>query len=137
MFFRIGSIVEVIIAFTQSKHDPGCIAKVVDGKFKFPKLYKELQTKVSDVDFDEFIWVVWNKKDPRWKGSQDGAYMGAAFQLADENKYWFDDDEITQKIVIEEPKNNDGRSQCFWCREDTIKKLGLFSTYDICPKCKK
>lgn len=37
-----------------------------------------------------------------------------------------------------EPKNNDGRSMCFWCRGPTSKKLGfIIDEYDYCEKCKR
>ena len=32
-----------------------------------------------------------------------------------------------------EPRNNDGRVECFWCHVPTGKRGG--GTYDICPKC--
>jgi hypothetical protein len=31
------------------------------------------------------------------------------------------------------PRNNDGRSECFWCHVQTAKRGG--GTYDVCPKC--
>jgi hypothetical protein len=31
------------------------------------------------------------------------------------------------------PKNNDGRSECFWCHVPTAKRGG--GLYDVCPKC--
>jgi hypothetical protein len=38
-----------------------------------------------------------------------------------------------------EPKNNDGRDECYWCwpREKTEKIPGLNRIYNICPRCKK
>lgn len=36
-----------------------------------------------------------------------------------------------------EPRNNDGRRSCWWCKAPTVSKPGLFSNYDICPKCNK
>jgi hypothetical protein len=38
-----------------------------------------------------------------------------------------------------EPKNNDGRDECYWCRptQKTQKKPRLNGYYDICPQCKK
>lgn len=36
-----------------------------------------------------------------------------------------------------EPKNNDGRSFCFWCRRPTEKIAGFQSNYDFCRSCKK
>ena len=35
------------------------------------------------------------------------------------------------------PKNNDGRSECFWCGAPTRKIDGGFSFYDFCDKCQK
>jgi hypothetical protein len=33
------------------------------------------------------------------------------------------------------PRNNDGRSKCFWCNMPTQKRGG--GIYDVCPKCGK
>lgn len=43
--------------------------------------------------------------------------------------------EIGQKTPDEEPPNNDGRSICYWCGANTVKKEGLFDVYDICEAC--
>ena len=42
-----------------------------------------------------------------------------------------------QPPVISEPKNNDGRTNCFWCKSKTKRVDGAFSSYDICtnPAC--
>lgn len=34
-----------------------------------------------------------------------------------------------------EPKNNDGRTTCFWCGNPTKQVGGLFGTYDVCSVC--
>ena len=34
-----------------------------------------------------------------------------------------------------EPRNNDGRMECFWCRVPTQKRGG--GMYDVCPKCSR
>lgn len=38
-----------------------------------------------------------------------------------------------------EPKNNDGRDHCFWCKEETKQYIGFnYNTfYNVCPKCNK
>jgi hypothetical protein len=36
-----------------------------------------------------------------------------------------------------EPKNNDGRTNCFWCKGKTVKIDSGFSFYDYCKRCKK
>lgn len=36
-----------------------------------------------------------------------------------------------------DPKNNDGRSECYWCGTPTRKIDGGFSFYDFCDKCQK
>ena len=35
------------------------------------------------------------------------------------------------------PKNNDGRTRCFWCNVPTNKIEGFSNIYDICLKCGK
>jgi len=36
-----------------------------------------------------------------------------------------------------EPKNNDGRAECWWCGARTEKRPGFTVIYDICPKYEK
>lgn len=36
-----------------------------------------------------------------------------------------------------EPKNNQGRSTCFWCNSKTKQVAGISSFYDVCTKCGK
>jgi len=37
----------------------------------------------------------------------------------------------------EKPQNNQGRESCFHCGTQTQKvDTGMFSLYDVCPKCK-
>lgn len=38
---------------------------------------------------------------------------------------------------VHEPKNNDGRSRCYWCGEPTKTVFGFTSTYSICENCGK
>jgi len=39
--------------------------------------------------------------------------------------------------IVYEPKNNDGRSECFWCGTSTKNVEMLFSTIQVCSKCGK
>ena len=39
--------------------------------------------------------------------------------------------------VLPEPRNNDGRSHCWWCWSWTEKRQGFTAEYDVCPKCGK
>lgn len=36
---------------------------------------------------------------------------------------------------VAEPKNNDGRSSCYWCHSSTRQVGGVTSVYDICSNC--
>ncbi len=37
----------------------------------------------------------------------------------------------------DQPKNNQGRERCFQCGTRTRKvDTGMFTVYDVCPKCK-
>jgi len=36
-----------------------------------------------------------------------------------------------------EPRNNDGRKDCYWCAGPLRKVLGLNEQYDYCDKCKR
>lgn len=35
------------------------------------------------------------------------------------------------------PKNNDGRSSCWWCKEPTVRKKGFTDLYDFCESCQR
>jgi len=87
---------------------------VVDGKKYFPDRWNS---------FSGFIWVVWDRKDNRRFGQVDGGYERYRFQ------------EISTQEPKLEPKNNDGRAECFWCGAMTKRVLGITSMYDICTKC--
>lgn len=39
--------------------------------------------------------------------------------------------------VEREPKNNDGRTRCYWCGEPTKTVMGFIFTYSICENCGK
>lgn len=38
-------------------------------------------------------------------------------------------------ININQPKNNDGRSHCFWCNSPTKKVQSFNGSYDVCKNC--
>ena len=104
---------------------PGAKATVVDGRKRFPELYDSLHEHLrnfgqADEDIAEFIWVVWDRKDPNWNNQADGAYAKYRFREVDKGP---------------EPKNNDGKVVCWWCNGPTERKQGFMSNYDICPKC--
>ena len=42
-------------------------------------------------------------------------------------------EEVSQVV----PRNNDGRSSCWWCEEPTTRKQCFTSVYDFCESCKK
>ena len=44
--------------------------------------------------------------------------------------------EISIANISQEPKNNDRRSNCFWCSTATEKR-GIFGEYNLCPRCEK
>ena len=35
------------------------------------------------------------------------------------------------------PKDNQGRTHCWWCKTKTHRVMGFSDQYDVCPKCKK
>jgi len=41
------------------------------------------------------------------------------------------------KDLEPEPKDNDGRLTCYWCKKNTEKIQGFTDTYDMCKRCKK
>jgi hypothetical protein len=41
------------------------------------------------------------------------------------------------EILENEPKHNDGRDTCFWCKRKTIKQAWVRSFHDYCSNCKK
>jgi len=42
-----------------------------------------------------------------------------------------------KKSLSEFPKNNDGRTSCFWCGSPTKQSQGFSEMYDICTSCGK
>jgi hypothetical protein len=129
-----GTQVRLIKTPDPSKVKDGATARVVDGLMEFPFLYSQLLQKVGHGNMDDFIWIKWDRHNKKWNGQGDGAYSWYRFEEID----LFNFDDITEEIVLDtEPRNNDNRSECFWCLTPTEKKQGLSSFYDICPKCKK
>lgn len=93
---------------------PGAKATVVDGKKRFPDLWDRLHEHLrnfgqADEDIGEFIWVVWDRNDPKWNGQADGAYTKHRF---------------LEVAKGPEPKNNDGLSVCHWCGGPTKETQG-------------
>jgi hypothetical protein len=39
--------------------------------------------------------------------------------------------------IVPVPANNEGRTKCFWCGKDTVKKPSFIMTIDYCEDCKK
>jgi len=37
----------------------------------------------------------------------------------------------------QEPEDNDGRENCWWCEEQTETRILFTSSYQVCPKCQK
>lgn len=127
---KIGSFVKLIDNKPKNQWTAkiGAKALVVDGKKNFPDLFKQLSDTLSfDPNYiEEFIWVEWDKKDIYWNNQKDGAYANWRFtKIEDPLRF------------SEEPKNNDGRHSCFWCKASTITQQGFSSCYNICPNCKK
>jgi len=124
-----GSVVELELDQPRNQWlaRPGARAVIVDGRKRFPDLYDRLEEYLRnfgqpDEDIKEFIWVVWERADKRWNGQADGAYTRYRFREVPKGP---------------EPKNNDGRTVCFWCKGSTETKQGFTSSYNICPKCGK
>lgn len=127
--FQIGDIVRVIYTMLNDKFEKGAIAKVVDGEKNFPQYWDQLKQQFQDDSFNDITWVVWDKKNPHYKGALDGAYLDARFVKTNDEMFGFNEDII-------EPKNNDGRNLCFKCNTKTEIKQGFNVIYNICPKCK-
>jgi hypothetical protein len=45
--------------------------------------------------------------------------------------------EVVPVALDSTPKNNDGRTTCFWCSAPTKKYYGLIAVGDVCTKCGK
>jgi hypothetical protein len=124
-----GTIIELEVDGPKNKWTAkvGARATVVDGKKRFPELHDQLEEYLRnfgslDKDIEEFIFVVWDRNDPRWNKQPDGAYTKYRFREVGKGP---------------EPKNNDGRTVCFWCNGPTEIRQGFTSSYNICPKCKR
>jgi hypothetical protein len=57
--------------------------------------------------------------------------------LIDRSAIWIINNLNDCTIKTEEPKNNDGRSDCYWCGEATKSIEFPLHWAQICPKCKK
>jgi hypothetical protein len=131
------------------------VGKIIDGKMWFPKQWKQIANLYQNNSLNDVIFVSWNKINLE-SGMRDGAVWlpDVDFQLignintVDLNLYdfsislynGFSDEEITKEIKLpelKEPRNNDGRKNCFWCNKETTIKLGLFEQYNYCELCKK
>ena len=112
-----------------------CLAIVVDGLKYFPDMYESILKKIGNELIDLFVWVIWDKNDSRYDGQADGGYASECFELvqAPENKNysWITNHEL------DEPKDNNNRTYCFWCRTKTKEIEGFTFKYNICPNCKK
>jgi hypothetical protein len=43
---------------------------------------------------------------------------------------------LMMRTSVSTPRNNDGRSECFWCSGVKTQKRGG-GAYDVCPKCQR
>jgi len=82
---KINSIVKLKIPPTddpeiKGKVNVGALGVCVDGKKKFPELYKSVIKKVGYVP-DDFVWIEWLKCDPRYDGRIDGLYWELRFDI--------------------------------------------------------
>ena len=80
---RPGSLVKLTIpdmdnADKKGSVEKGALARVVNGYDEFPYLHKKLVDMIGD-QAEEFLWVKWDKRDPRWHGRVDGAYHSCRF----------------------------------------------------------
>lgn len=135
-----------------SKASKGAQAIVIDGQVVFPKQYANLLLHPkhgTHLKYGKIIFIQWNKSDPRWKGEADGCAYAASFDLFHKTKATSSNCQEVElnkskpKINFgeinkaSEPKNNDGRKDCFWCASPT-RKLALAQTIvDICTNCER
>lgn len=119
-----GSILELKIPPAGHGAKIGARAVVVDGAKEFPDLYRQLKDQVDENMLSDFVWVKWDRTHPHHGDQQDGAYAAARFELLAEKS-------------DEEPRNNDGRTHCWWCHTPTEKMQGFSGTWDVCPECGK
>jgi hypothetical protein len=121
-----GTIVELIQSGFEWSAEIGARATIVDGKKTFPELYDKLVRLLTNMgtldDVKDFLWLEWDRSDPRWHQQTDGAYHKTRFKVV---------------ALCGEPKNNDGRKYCFWCGGLTKLFPGFCNTYNLCANCGK
>lgn len=155
--FAIGEAVMLNVEFP--KAEKGAQAIVVDGQKEFPAVYNTLQRLSSSkqqLKYGNIIFVRWNQSDPRWKGEIDGSVHASYFDLFQQKKAQSTVGlSKTQKIIPvppretkikvnlgkinqpTEPKNNDGRKDCFWCAHPTKKVPFINTVANVCVNCKR
>lgn len=134
---NIGSTVRVLKSDMNVKLIAGATAKVADPRKSFWQKYLQLCQKFQNDQnsIKEFIWVVWDKDNPMYRNQEDGAY--ARYRFVTESLPNGDSFDFIIKDDEPAPRNNEGRSKCFWCKKDTVKILILNNTSDFCKGCQK
>lgn len=87
----------------------------------FPEHYQAIKKLIRSEDLERFIPIQWKDRSLE---ELDGFYARFRFQ-------------VVQSATQIEPKDNQGRTTCFWCGAPTKKIQGFNSIYNICPECKK
>jgi hypothetical protein len=121
---KLNSIVKLIIPPSDGSARIGARARIVDGEKEFSELYKQLVDQIDDRYVSDFICVRWDRRDLRSGNQDDGFYNIARFAVIDDR----------ENI---EPLNNDGRSNCWWCGADTVKKPSFNHVWNICVRCNR
>jgi len=95
-------------------------------KFKWYEKIVEV-CNFEDLPKDYSIYHEKHKADYIWFKYQDGECNG----LTPNTKV----EVISSAPIMSQnaPRNNDGRTTCFWCNINTQKRGG--GLYDVCPKC--
>lgn len=114
--FPIGSIVE-LIDNNGINAQIGARAEVIS----FEEMLELKPYKTKSSGWTYFKWI----RDGKSGEQDDGGYIEDRFKLV-----------LSCISNTVEPKNNDGRNECFWCPGEKTVKRGL-GRYDICPKCGK
>jgi hypothetical protein len=100
----------------------GSIVELLEGSFlsALPGARAKVREPVRNEDPSRYVYVVWIRDD-KSLNQADGGYYPSDFVLVQDGN-------------SPAPRNNDGRSECFWCPGTRTEKRGG-GCYDVCPGC--
>lgn len=138
MLPKQGLDVELMDSFIKSNSN---FAHLSGKKLNILKLDIKVLYSASRVDYEvyfsdgSYIFHITVDQDGQWCG-QDVFKSWVTKGAAQKGSF---DPQVSIQSKGPEPKNNDGRTSCYWCGAKTKNVPSAFSSYDICtnPSCQR